>query len=48
MIWIITSLMGGVNIHDNNIIFRLNHIRYITPIYILILWLVVKDSNWAH
>jgi 4-amino-4-deoxy-L-arabinose transferase-like glycosyltransferase len=48
MIWFITSLMGGVNIGDTNIVFRLNHHRYITPIYISILWLVVKDTKWSH
>jgi 4-amino-4-deoxy-L-arabinose transferase-like glycosyltransferase len=48
LIWVITALMGGVNIHDRDTVFRLNHIRYITPIYVSLLWLVAKDCDWTH
>lgn len=48
LIWVVTSLMGGTDIHNRNIVFRLNHIRYIAPIYVSILWLVMKDHNWTH
>jgi hypothetical protein len=40
--------MGGVNIHDRDTVFRLNHIRYITPIYVSLLWLVAKDCDWTY
>ncbi len=48
LIWLVTSLMGGVKIYDRNVVFRLNHIRYIVPIYIPLLWLVIKDREWSH
>lgn len=48
LIWAITALMGGVNIHDRDTVFRLNHIRYITPIYVSLMWLVAKDCDWTH
>ena len=48
LIWVVTSLMGGSDIHNRNIVFRLNHIRYMAPIYLSILWLLMKDHNWTH
>ena len=48
VIWVITALMGGTEIHNRDIVFRPNHIRYITPIYVSILWLVIKDHEWTH
>jgi hypothetical protein len=48
LVWVITSLGAATAIYNKDAVFRLNHIRYIAPIYVSILWLVIKDHDWTH
>lgn len=46
MIWIMTSWIGGDAIFAKGNVYEEGHIRYVLPIFVPILWLVLKETNF--